>query len=128
MATLAEILESLDTNGAGDITAVVLQQAVTDIWNRAVIDGAPNGNVVVFATDGATTGVMSDSLVSLATIQSDITGKQADLGLIAPVKDTLVNRPASPVIGQMHFDTDNLGRPLWFDGVAWVDYAGTVVA
>ena len=36
------------------------------------------------------------------------------------------NRPASPLEGQMAFDT-TLGHPIWFNGTGWVDATGTGV-
>ena len=36
------------------------------------------------------------------------------------------NRPPSPVVGQMFFDTD-LNVPIWFDGSDWVDAGGNIV-
>lgn len=39
------------------------------------------------------------------------------------------SRPATPVLGQMYFDTDlsTSGLPIWFDGTDWINAAGTVV-
>ena len=34
------------------------------------------------------------------------------------------NRPANPVNGEMYFDT-NLGLPIWYSGIEWVDATGT---
>lgn len=39
---------------------------------------------------------------------------------------TTANRPAVPVTGQMYFDT-TLGRPVWYNGAAWVDATGAPV-
>lgn len=37
-------------------------------------------------------------------------------------------RPASPVVGQNFFDTNlSPARPIWYNGTAWVDSAGTAV-
>lgn len=36
------------------------------------------------------------------------------------------SRPASPTAGQMYFDSD-LGKPIWWDGAAWVDSNGGAV-
>lgn len=35
-------------------------------------------------------------------------------------------RPASPVTGQMFYDT-TLSKPIWYSGSAWKDAAGTTV-
>lgn len=38
---------------------------------------------------------------------------------------TTADRPASPVLGQMYFDTDlTPPTPVWWDGAQWVDSAG----
>lgn len=39
---------------------------------------------------------------------------------------TTANRPASPVTGQMYFDT-TVGKPIWYNGSAWVDATGSTV-
>jgi hypothetical protein len=36
------------------------------------------------------------------------------------------DRPASPVTGQMFFDT-TLGTPIWWNGSNWIDASGTTV-
>jgi hypothetical protein len=42
------------------------------------------------------------------------------------VKGIATSRPDSPVTGQECFDTD-LGKPVWWNGSAWVDATGTAV-
>ncbi len=39
---------------------------------------------------------------------------------------TTAQRPTGVLTGTSHFDT-NLGRPIWWNGSAWVDASGTVV-
>ncbi len=39
---------------------------------------------------------------------------------------TTANRPDSADTFTIYFDTD-LGKPLWYDGLNWVDATGTVV-
>ena len=36
------------------------------------------------------------------------------------------DRPTTASIGQCYFDID-LNKPIWFNGINWVDYTGTVV-
>jgi len=37
---------------------------------------------------------------------------------------TTALRPTSPITGQSYFDT-TLGKPIWWDGVEWVDATGS---
>lgn len=39
---------------------------------------------------------------------------------------TTAERPSSPHIGMMYFDS-TLGAPIWWNGAAWVDYSGTPI-
>lgn len=39
---------------------------------------------------------------------------------------TTSNRPTSSILGQSYFDT-TLGKPVWWNGSAFVDATGTVV-
>ncbi len=126
MNSLSQVLATLPTNGEGDITAAILRQAITDVWNRAVVNAAPNGNIPVFATDNAsipaTTGIISNSGVALSSLQTN-------LSFTVPVKNVTASRPATPAIGQLYFDTTLApdGQPIWFNGTIWVDSTGTPV-
>lgn len=40
-----------------------------------------------------------------------------------PVSGNTLDRPVSPSIGFMYFDTD-LNRPVWYTGTDWVDADG----
>ena len=42
--------------------------------------------------------------------------------------DITANRPATPFVGQMFFDTTLAvdGKPIWFNGTNWVDATGTI--
>lgn len=39
---------------------------------------------------------------------------------------TTAQRPTSSVIGQFYFD-NTLGRPIWYDGISFVDADGNVI-
>ncbi len=42
------------------------------------------------------------------------------------ISGTSANRPSSPYVGQMYFDTD-LAKPIWYTGSDWVDAVGNIV-
>ena len=46
--------------------------------------------------------------------------------LLLPANGTSISRPAVTDIGSFYFDTD-LTKPIWWDGINWVDATGTIV-
>lgn len=67
------------------------------------------------------------TFVSGTTITSDWLNGVNDFTVIS--KGTTTERPSSPFIGLLYFDTtlDADGKPIWYTGTAWVDATGAVV-
>lgn len=57
---------------------------------------------------------------------SDVTRTVADLNSFLPSAGNTAGRPASPSAGREYFDT-TLGKPIWYNGTAWVDATGSAV-
>jgi len=64
------------------------------------------------------TGTLATELFSASKIISDF--------LKVGTVDTTANRPATPKIGQYHWDTD-LVIPIWFNGTNWTNSVGATV-
>ena len=45
---------------------------------------------------------------------------------LVPLVNTTSNRPANPSIGEQFFDK-TIGKPIWYNGTAWVDATGATV-
>ncbi len=135
---------------------LVLNQAVgTGVDNSFTSSGGTIGNVTVNATSGAAPAysisfghsVQPDTTLTLngtfsaikatfdaVPLQSNVVlAGGASLNQITRVNQlnwsgATAGRPAAPYTGQQYFDTTLAPkRPIWWDGAAWVDAAGTPV-
>ena len=73
------------------------------------------------------TAPVDTTFVSGTTITSDwLNGVNDHINIS---KNTTANRPSTPHIGLLYFDTtlDTDGKPIWYTGTAWVDATGAVV-
>lgn len=61
---------------------------------------------------------MSDKVTSVEDILKNT--------VLKPENGSSSQRPASPLIGKMFYDT-TLSKPIWFDGTVWKDATGTEV-
>ena len=64
------------------------------------------------------------TFISGSTITSDWLNGVNDFVNIS--KNITANRPTSPFIGLLFFDT-TLNKPIWYNGANWVDATGTAV-
>ena len=90
------------------------------------------------ATAGIVTGdatafyaILHDPSISPVPVQTGFLGTYQDIRThyaaeLVPAADITGNRPLTPQIGQMFFDT-TLGIPAWWDGANWVDATGGAV-
>jgi hypothetical protein len=125
--TITTNRDLLPSTASGAITGAVIRQAFDNMWIASVPDNAYPGEIATFALVGDQLKV-SSSEVNLATLISDLNGKQATLPTV--LVDITANRPVSPAVGQLYFDTTLAvdGKPIWHKGSdVWVDATGTVV-
>jgi hypothetical protein len=125
----------------------------TGVDNTFETSGGSIGNIVVNSTSGAAPGydLTFDHLAqpgATLTLNGAFLKINADLGSI-PLQslvtllggaslnqirrvnqlnwsDVTLNRPPAPYVGQQYFDT-TITRPVWWNGVAWINAAGAVV-
>lgn len=109
---------------AGKTGVVVLDKTdvgLSDVDNTSDLN-KPISTATQVALDDLTVATQDNatSLDDLTVYAQDI---RTDLDqFVAPSGST---RPASPVVGQIFFDT-SLGKPVFYNGSAWVDATGTV--
>lgn len=65
-------------------------------------------------------GYLSRKLTSVPTDALEIVNRK-----YVTLNGTVANRPKSSVIGQRYFET-SIGRPIYWNGSAWVDGAGSI--
>lgn len=107
--------------GLGNGPQPILPVDPIDLTTKAYVDSANTtlqnniDDLTVYAQDIRSD--VDDLTVYAQDIRTDLDQFVAPSG---------VTRPASPVVGQIFFDT-NLGKPIFYNGSAWIDAAGTVV-
>lgn len=82
-----------------------------------IVEDSKNGDLYTIVRSGSvkkqTRGAVESYVVGEAL-------KQVRKG--GPTSD----RPSAPVTFQSYFDT-TLGKPIWYEGIDWVDATGTIV-
>lgn len=78
---------------------------------------------VLSATVGSAYNVAGVNTARHRTVLLD--GQNSPKGTVGPAFTVGATRPATPAVGDQHFDTA-LHKPLWYDG-GWRDAAGTLV-
>lgn len=134
IGTLGDRVTTVEGEVVGLDGAVAgLQTQVADL--AGVVQG--NFDLQQSDIDGLRSDVdaISSDLNNLDVYAQDIRSDVDDLTVYAQdirsdldlfVAPSGASRPASPVVGQIFFDTV-LGKPIFYSGSAWVDAAGTVV-
>lgn len=136
---------------AGDIIALRIQGQAGLIGNFPIVEldaGAPGGGLIIqgLELNGLDPDVFAGGVGSLLGYLCDGTWRAPTLSafLGAYILDGLMTKaeriepyagatgqrptggiPFGPLLGMMYFDTD-LGKPIWWDGVAWVDATGAL--
>lgn len=92
---------------------------MSNITSKAypVVTDFKPGDLVPVVRDGSlkkTTKTAVQDTVKAATLETVRQG------------GSTANRPANPVVFEQYFDS-TLGKPIWYDGVSWVDATGTAV-
>lgn len=96
------------------------------------VDGAVSAGVLptkaeIYVTkDDGTTAVGLTVKKDLTVAATAFEGDGSALTNLPVNAGTTAARPVSVATGFMYFDTD-LGKPIWYNGSAWVDATGTVV-
>lgn len=67
------------------------------------------------------TGFTDRKLTDLPTDALQVTSRK-----FVTLNGTTANRPRGSILGQYYFDT-TLGRPIWWDGISFVDADGNVI-
>jgi len=93
------------------------------ILETALVSGTGSrGAIILNARQIDASGSLIRNLGTPLTGSDAATAKYAD---VFPTGST-VSRPSGPVTGQRFFDT-TLGLPIWWNGTAWINAAGTTV-
>lgn len=66
-------------------------------------------------------GFTDRKLTDLPTDALQVTSRK-----FVTLNGTTANRPRGSIIGQFYFD-NTLGRPIWWDGISFVDADGNVI-
>ena len=102
-----------NVSGKADKATTLEGYGITDAYTKSEVDGKiPN---VENKADKSTT-------LAGYGIEDAYTKTEVDEKMLTS-SGTTGNRPESPKLGQLYFDTD-LGKPVFYDGTKWVDATG----
>lgn len=100
--------------------------AITDYESEENIDASGGAVVIKVKTSVATYGYDGLDAYQIAVMSGKFTGTEDEwLESLGAHRSGEV-RPESPSVGMPFFDTA-IGKPVWWNGTAWVDATGTEV-
>lgn len=131
------VLTTLEqANATASKTSISLTSHTQSGIDKGIQFTASNGSTIRFSNSavGSNSLIMDFTAVTNGnkTLKyNNYSGVNVSLGehTDGTVINTTANRPASPSIGMMFFDTTlaAAGKPIWYTGVNWVDADGNVV-
>jgi hypothetical protein len=114
------VLSNCSSDGAWHEVRFAFTPTTTTVNVSFYINGTANGDLD-FTDAMLTAGYQAPAVYAAGGVDElggHVFGALA-LDAAAVLSDTTAARPASPVLGQMYFDT-TLGEPLWYNGSNWV--------